>query len=192
MPSPGEARAPDLVGPRRAGERRAAPDLLREAGERERAGCLPEAIERYESAIAAAEEDGEQRVLAEALRRLAILRHHRDEAALARRLCRRSHEVARQIGDDILIAEALNTLGGLDLTAGSLEDARNMFLQALELGGSSRALRARVEQNLGILANIQGQLDEALTRYGRSLEAYRGCGDEHGCEIGRASCRERV
>ncbi|HEY6209877.1 MAG TPA: HD domain-containing phosphohydrolase [Gemmatimonadales bacterium] len=183
MPSPGEARAPDLVGPRRAGERRAAPDLLREAGERERAGCLPEAIERYESAIAAAEEDGEQRVLAEALRRLAILRHHRDEAALARRLCRRSHEVARQIGDDILIAEALNTLGGLDLTAGSLEDARNMFLQALELGGSSRALRARVEQNLGILANIQGQLDEALTRYGRSLEAYRGCGDEHGCAI---------
>src|SRR2546422_8366167 len=43
--------------------------------------------------------------------------------------------------------------------------------------------RARVQQNLGILANIQGDLDEAVARYERSLAAYRDCGDPHGCAI---------
>src|SRR2546422_210221 len=60
---------------------------------------------------------------------------------------------------------------------------RQHSLRALELGGQSRELRARVEQNLGIVANIQGDVDEALARYGRSLEAYRASNDEHGCAI---------
>jgi putative nucleotidyltransferase with HDIG domain len=175
MPSPGEAGG--------SGAARRAADLLHEARGRERAGCLPEAIDRYESAIAAAEASVERTVLAEALRRLAVVRHHRNESALARELCHRSYDVARAVGNDLLAAEALNTLGGLDLATGSLEDARKTFLAALELGGENRELRARVEQNLGILANIQGELDEAYTRYGRSLEAYGACGDEHGCAI---------
>src|SRR6266540_1766299 len=174
---PGESPKHTAASPHRAA------DLLHEARGRERAGCIPEAIACYESTIATAERGGEHTVLAEALRRLAIVRHHRDESAQARELCRRSYEVARQIGNDLLAAEALNTLGGLHLAGGSLEDARTMFLQTLELGGSSRELRARVEQNLGILANIQGELDEALLRYGRSLEAYRDSGDQHGCAI---------
>src|SRR6185436_12065904 len=55
--------------------------------------------------------------------------------------------------------------------------------RVLDLGGASQALRARAEQNLGIVANIQGQLSEAVARYERSLDAYRNCGDEHGCAI---------
>jgi len=141
------------------------------------------AIEDYEAAIAEAERAGEAAVLSEALRRLAILRRHRDETAQARELCRRSYEVAREIGNNVLAAEALNTLGGLDLATGSLEHAAEAFLQALDLGGSSRQLRARVQQNLGIVANIQGDQTEALARYERSLAAYRDCGDEHGCAI---------
>ncbi|PYO42346.1 MAG: hypothetical protein DMD29_03730 [Gemmatimonadetes bacterium] len=174
---PSSGAPPAAAGARRGGE------LLHEARERERAGCIPEAIECYESAIALAEQGEEQTVLAEALRRLAVLRHHGNESARARELCRRSLTVARSIGSDVLAAEALNTVGGLDLTTGSLDDARKSFLEALDVGGRSRELRARVEQNLGILANIQGDLDEALTRYERSLEAYRDAGDEHGCAI---------
>jgi putative nucleotidyltransferase with HDIG domain len=85
--------------------------------------------------------------------------------------------------DPALAAEALNTLGGMDVATGALEDARETFLLALELGGESQALRARAEQNLGIIANIQGQLNEAVSRYERSLDAYRSCGDEHGCAL---------
>ena len=162
---------------------RPAVDLLHEARTQERAARIPEAIAAYEAAIAAAEPAGEHAVLAEALRRLAVVRHRRGDSAHARELCRRSHAVARHAGNTVLAGEALNTLGGIDLETDAMADARQHFLRALELGGQSRELRARVEQNLGILANIQGDFDEAVARYGRSLEAYRASNDEHGCAI---------
>lgn len=162
---------------------RASADWLREASERERAGLSPEAISCYQSAIASAEARGECEVLVEALRRLAVLRHRGDEFEPARALCRKSYELARQMGADVQAAEALNTLGAMDLASGALEEAAQLFLRALELGGTSWELRARVEQNLGILANIRGDLDEALTRYQSSLEAYRRAGNEQGCAI---------
>jgi HD-GYP domain-containing protein (c-di-GMP phosphodiesterase class II) len=164
-------------------DQRPAADFLHEGRERERAACLPEAIACYEAAVAAAERGGEGSILAEALRRLAVVRRHRSEAASATVLCQRSYEVARQAGNDLLAAEALNTLGGLHLSAGAPDDARRAFLEALDLGRSNREVRARVEQNLGILANIRGELHEAIARYERSLDAYRDCGDEHGCAL---------
>jgi putative nucleotidyltransferase with HDIG domain len=158
-------------------------DLLHEARAKERAGCVPEAIERYEAAIVGAERSGERAILAEALRRLAVLRNQRNGSALARDLCRRSHAVALEIGNTVLAAEALNTLGCLEIETGSLADARTHFLETLDLAGETRELRARAEQNLGVLANIQGDLDGALTHYGRSLDAYRSSGDQHGCAL---------
>src|SRR6266705_3033599 len=165
------------------GESMMAADLLHNARAQERAGAIPEAIAAYEAAIAAAERTEDHAVLAEALRRLAIVRHRRAESAAARELCLRSHAVARRAGNGLLAGEALNTLGGIDLETDAIADARHNFLLALELGGQSRALRARVEQNLGVLANIQGDFDEALARYRGSLEAYRASNDEHGCAI---------
>jgi putative nucleotidyltransferase with HDIG domain len=179
IPAPGQA------GPR--APVRPAADLLHEARARERAACIPEAIKCYEAAVAAADRTDERAVLAEALRRLAVVRHHRNESAEARELCRRSYSVACDAGNDVLAAEALNTLGGLDLRTGAIEDARRNFLQALERGGESRELRARAEQNLGILANIQGDLGGAVAHYERSLEAYRASNDEHGCAIAYAN-----
>ncbi|HEY2806074.1 MAG TPA: HD domain-containing phosphohydrolase [Gemmatimonadales bacterium] len=156
---------------------------LEQGKDQERSGAILQAMESFECAIAMAERSGENEVLAESLRRLAILRHHRDDHTRARELSQRSLEVAKKIGSDRLSAEALNTIGGLHLTAGQLGEARRVLLEALDLGKMSRELRARVEQNLGILANIQGDLYEALTRYERSLAAYRACSDEHGCAI---------
>ena len=162
---------------------RPAANLLIEARALERAVCMDAAVASYQAAIAAADATGEGAVLSEALRRLAIIRHHRGESTPARELCRRGHTVARDAGLDLLAAEALNTLGGIGLETDGVAEAREHFLRALELGGESRQLRARVEQNLGILANIQGDVEEALTRYGRSLESYRASDDEHGCAI---------
>ncbi len=162
---------------------RSAADLLQEARAREQAACIPEAIARYEGAIAAAERTGEPGVLAEALRRLAVVRYQRGESAAVRELCRRSHAVARDSGEHVLAGEALNTLGVIEVETGAITDAHQNFLRALELGGQSRDLRARIEQNLGVLANIQGDLDEALARYRRSLDAHRASNNEHGCAI---------
>lgn len=158
-------------------------ELLDAARGQEHDGSVADAVALYDAAIAAAERSGEEEVLAEALRRRAIARHRQGDSLPARIDCRRSYGLARALGRDWLAAEALNTLGGLDLTTGFLENARRSFVRALELGGTSPALRARVEQNLGILANIQGELDEAQTRYRRSLDAYQGSGDLHGAAI---------
>jgi putative nucleotidyltransferase with HDIG domain len=154
--------------------------LLHDARARERAACIPEAIQLYEAAISTAERSGEKAVLAEALRRLAVVLHHRNESARARELCNRSYNVATDLKNDILAGEALNTMGGLALRIGAMEEARAQFLKALERGGQARELLARVEQNLGILANIRGQLVDAVGHYERSVAAYRASSDEHG------------
>src|SRR5262245_12987633 len=98
--------------PPMGGVRRAA-DLVIAARELERSGCIPEAIEHFESAIKAAEKAGENAVLAEALRRLGRAKHERGERAIARALCERSHEAALQANNAILAGEALNTLGAM-------------------------------------------------------------------------------
>src|SRR5437764_14750864 len=162
---------------------RPAADRLHDARAQERAARVSDAIASYEAAIATAEGAGEPALLAEALRRLAVIRHHRNESDQARRLCHASYTVAHAAGNHVLAAEALNTLGGIDLETDAVADARRHFLRALELGGHSRELCARAEQNLGILANIQGDLDEALARYGRSLQAYHDSNDDHGRAI---------
>lgn len=165
------------------GRLRPAIDLLHEARTLERSGCAPEALERYQEAISAATRDGDSSTHAEALRRLAVLKHQRGESTEARALCGESARVARAAGKLHLAAESLNTLGCIDLSTGSLSDARTNFIDALALGGASQELEARVEQNLGVIANIQGDLEEAIRRYTHSLEAYRAGANEHGCAI---------
>jgi putative nucleotidyltransferase with HDIG domain len=158
-------------------------ELLQQARSHERAGAMTEAVECYTAAIELAERNTERGVLAEALRRLGVVHHRRNEADLARKLCQRSYETATDIRDPVLAAEALNALAGFDFEAGSIEEAREKFYRALELGGASAELRGRTEQNLGILANIQGALAQALAHYQRSLGAFESIGDDRGCAI---------
>ena len=159
-----------------------AADLLHRAREQERAGCTAEAKTSYNDAIAEAGRSGEWAIQAEALRRLGALQYFHGQLHEAREACERSLVIASENGDSLLAAEALNARGIIEME-GNVEAARGLFLRALELGGSSVELRARVEQNLGVLANMQGQLDEALLHYGCSLQAYREANNEHGCAL---------
>src|SRR5688572_33323440 len=89
-----------------------------------RVGSIDDAIAGFERAIALAEAEQQPAVLAEALRGLAILRHQRDDAALARELRLRSKDHARSVGNDVLEPDALNTVEALDMSAGLLAHAR--------------------------------------------------------------------
>ena len=162
---------------------RSAADFLQEARARERAPGSREAITCYEAAISTAEVTRDHAVLAEALRRLAVLRLSHHDATAARQLCTRSYAVAQEMASAVHAAEALNTLGGIDLATGALQAAEARFRDALRLAAGSRPLAARAEQNLGILANIRGDLDAAHAHYTRSLAAYRASRDEHGCAL---------
>jgi putative nucleotidyltransferase with HDIG domain len=170
-----QARRAQQTGVRRAG------DFLREARGHQHAGCMEEAVRGYSAAVEAAERDGERAILAEALRRLGVVYHQRDERGRARELCERSYRTASDLGDVVLAAEALNALAGFDFESGAIAQAREKFHRALELGGSNAELRGRTQQNLGVLASIQGSLAEALAHYQQSVEAFESIGDDRGC-----------
>jgi putative nucleotidyltransferase with HDIG domain len=174
---------PPLDLPTRADPRETPAEVLAEACAQERRGCLAEAIERYEAAVELAEGREDHAVTSAGLRHLAVVHHKSGDAHRARALCRESYRAARRIPDALLAAEALNTRGVVEMEAGALERSRRVFRRALHLGGRARAIRARVDQNLGILANIQGRLVEARQWYERSLDEYRNVRDEHGCAI---------
>ncbi|NUO62026.1 MAG: tetratricopeptide repeat protein [Gemmatimonadaceae bacterium] len=162
----------------------AAHDLLRSARGQELAGRLNEAAEEYQGTITSAEREGDEALLSEALRRLGVIHFRRHELTAGRDCCNRSLAVAQKIGNQILAAEALNSLGASELEIGAFDSARAIFERGIQLGGfRSPALRARIEQNLGIIANIQGELDRALMHYHRALEAFRDIADDRGCAI---------
>lgn len=158
-------------------------DFVRLAQEHERAGRVDEAIRDYSAALIVISDSTAIAVQAEALRRLAVMRHLRHETEVARQLCRLSHDIASRARLPIHAAEALNALAGFDLESGAFESARAHFNEALRLGASNPQVRGRIEQNLGIIANIQGALPVALRHYQRSLEAFEASGDQRGCAI---------
>ncbi len=157
--------------------------MLDEAKTLEQSGSVPEARNCYLAAIAQADEAGERHISAEALRRLSVLHHHRNEPQTARELSERSYRIACEIGDKVLAGEALNVLAAFAFESGAIDEARVRYLEALRLGGENSALRGRIEQNLGILANLQGDHTEALAHYHCSLEAFENSGDEKGRAI---------
>jgi putative nucleotidyltransferase with HDIG domain len=157
--------------------------LLTEASEHDRAGRITAAIAAYESCVAQAEQAHDAVTLAEALRLLAIAHHRRLDSALARSLCDRSRATAESAGETLLAAKALNTLAAFDLADGQIEAAQAGCRAALASAGDDAPLRGRIEQNLGIIANIQGDLPTALTHYRRSLDAFAAVNDERGCAM---------
>ena len=163
----------------------AAQAQLRTGRSHDRAGRMDEAITAYEQAVRLAEAVGgaDRPALVEALRRLGVVHHRRNQLDQARQLCRRSLKEAVSLGDSALAGEALNALGGFDTETGDLSAARALYRTALSLADNAPGLRGRIEQNLGIVASIQGDHDEAFQHYHRALDSFQQAGDELGAAI---------
>jgi putative nucleotidyltransferase with HDIG domain len=157
--------------------------LLTAARERELQGNIAEAIASYRAIIRDADRRTHAKALSEALRRLGGIHRRRHELDTAAELSRRSYEVAAAMDDRTLVGEALNALAMVHFARGDWERARQELHHALATGSQSAALCARIEQNLGTMANVEGDLDTALEHYERSFEAFRSAGDRRGCAI---------
>src|SRR5918997_4473319 len=119
---------------------------------------------------------------------LATARDHelrgRHELDAATERTQRSFEVSLAANEPTLVGESLNALALIHFVRGDWERAREEANRALAVAGDAdAALRARVEQNLGTMANAEGDLDAALAHYERSLEALRAAGDRRGLAI---------
>jgi eukaryotic-like serine/threonine-protein kinase len=160
-----------------------AEELLREGCYHDLGGRAVEAMDCYAAAIELSASAGDRRVRVEALRRLGVLHHLRTEPEIARDLCQRSWDLALEIGAHDLAADACNALAGFAMERGDLDEALDKYAYALRLAGDNKTLVAKMEQNLGIIANIRGDWSKALQHYHWSLAAYQASADERGCAI---------
>jgi predicted ATPase/DNA-binding SARP family transcriptional activator len=98
------------------------------------------------------------------------------------RILLRALEMARERGDDIAAADALNDLGKLAVVRGSLEVAERHHEQALELQRQMHRLRAeaRTLGQLGEIAWRRRQFDRARSLHEQALVVHRRLGDQRG------------
>jgi tetratricopeptide (TPR) repeat protein len=160
-------------------------ELLAQARVLERTGARHAAESAYDAVIVAAARQENQAALSEAFRHRAVLAHQAGDSARARSFLRQSYAAATLIDNHRLAAEALNTLGGLELETRNLAAAELALTEAAALASKDAAVLARVSQNLGIVANIRGDHAAAQGYYERSLMAYETLEDAHGSAIAR-------
>lgn len=87
-------------------------------------------------------------------------------------------ERARERGDRMVEARALNALGGIALLAGGTEEAVQYFTPALAEAEreDDRATVGRCSNNLGIVANLRGDYGRAVGSYTMALAAFQQAG----------------
>lgn len=152
--------------------------LIDEGQLAERQGRRDVARTLYERALHALREPS-QSVTAAALLRWIGLTYQLDadfdaafdcfEAALA---------VSDACGDEAGVGHAMNVKAIAHFRLGQLDEAEHLYLQAREHARRSgeAKLAAMTAQNLGVIANIRGDLDQALGYYEASLADYRSLG----------------
>lgn len=114
-------------------------------------------------------------IRAEADLRTGEFRAARDRlAVLVPKLCSK--------GDPGLCRRAVNMLGAAHFELGDLTQGEEMFALALDLASraSDDLMVARASNNLGMIDNIRGAHDEALTRYRLAIPAYQRLGSPAG------------
>jgi putative nucleotidyltransferase with HDIG domain len=93
---------------------------------------------------------------------------------------------ATQAGSATAIAQALNVVAIVHQTGGDLDRAELMYREARGTAESikdSEAL-AMIDQNLGTVASIRGDIEEALEAFQRSLAGYRALGmRDHAAQV---------
>lgn len=137
------------------------------------AGYFHEAVNDLHSALAMAEQDGDQSLIAAssgALGNLALLLRR---SAAAEPLLKRAHDVAAALGDSALLAASSNDLGNLYATLGRVGEAQRAYADAVAsavtardgtLAATAQINAVRLEMQRGDLARAGGQLNDAVQR----------------------------
>src|SRR2546426_7943778 len=90
---------------------------------------------------------------------------------------------ARLLRDRPLEVRALNVCGAIALEGGGINEATYFFTRAQEeaMRDNDMATVGRCANNLGIIANMQGDYVRAVGAYTRAMAAYRS--EEHTSEL---------
>lgn len=145
-----------------------------------RAGNWEEALSSYEGAFSHVGHMGTATNAAEIARLIGFVHHQRGELDLARdafELCLAIAEANGLKGEE---AAALICIAAAEQHGGMVKRAETLYLRAQGIARdlSDEALMAKIELNLGVLANIQGDIQGALRRYRSALGRHERLGEE--------------
>lgn len=153
--------------------------MLRQGAALERSGRWDAADRLYGVIFAEAVAQRRPDAMADALRRQADVRSVRRGAEEGEELAWLSLEIAERHGLAAAAARALNVVGIIRYAASDFEAARTFYEAALERARAARdgQLVGLACQNLGVLANIRGELAEARSLYLESIASSVRSGD---------------
>ena len=166
---------------RRAGRGRhatAVGTLLDEAHRAERAGQRELARRRYESALYLLRSELEAEEASMILRRIGRLYLDDGDVEAGLDCVAAALAVAEVRGDSAAIANATNIIAISHWQRGQLDEAEALYQESgrmAQTAGDAR-LVAMVEQNLGVIASMRGDVPRALRHYRTSLAGYRSLG----------------
>lgn len=138
------------------------------------------ALRTHREALALLGSDGPTPLLADVLRWQGSVLANRGSTSDAEPLFRKSLEVAQQLHYDAGWSHGLNCLAGLAQRRGDLRTAQELLTEALEIAqrcGESRLIGS-IRQNLGILADIRGDVAGAFSHYSVAMRIFEGTNDD--------------
>ena len=150
--------------------------LIDEAKRAEREGRWSDASARYEALVRNPFANDETRLCA--LRWLGRAYLEQGNRGAAIDVLEAAVAAATQAGSKSAIAHALNVVAIVHQTGGDLDRAESMYTEARKTAesiGDAQAL-AMIDQNLGTVASIRGDMWSALEAFHRSLDGYRKLG----------------
>src|SRR6185503_1624388 len=144
----------------------------------ERQGRTQEARALYEQALAGLRAREEAPIAASLLRWIGITYSTELNLEAAFDCLEAALAVAEALGDEAAIGHAVNVQALLFYRMGRLDEAERLYLKARESArrAGEAKLAAMTSQNLGVIANIRGELEQALWHYEASLADYRALG----------------
>lgn len=156
--------------------------LVARAREFERRGAAAEALVAYDMAASMVTGLPPGAFHADLYRWKGMLLRDLGETARADCLLRRSLEIAHYVFYVEGVASAQNALASVHLRRGDVASARQLYGDASlnAAAASDQRLYALVEQSLGSIAEIEGDIEGARVRYHMSLRALRATGDDEG------------
>jgi putative nucleotidyltransferase with HDIG domain len=151
--------------------------LLRAADDAHGAGDRALAISLYERALHALP-PRDATSAAAILRRIGRTHWEDGKLELAVDVLNVALVTAEAAGDSACATRVVNILAACASQRGQLDDAESLYASARVRAASSndRALVAMIDQNLGVIESVRGNLPSALRHYGRSLRGYRALG----------------
>jgi putative nucleotidyltransferase with HDIG domain len=152
--------------------------LLDEARRAEDSGQRAQARRSYESALYRLRAPGQATDASVILRQIGRLYLDDGDVSAALDCVAAALAVGEALGDVTAIANATNVMANGYWQRGLLEEATRLYHEAGALAQTAgeSMLVAIVEQNLGVIANMRGDLPRALRHYRASLAGYRELG----------------